>query len=628
MNERFEQTGATGREGAGGIPPDQELWRRFAEAATPRAFYESWLSLQCRMIPGIRCAMLLLGPPDRGPFAPVSVWPAPEHAVAHLAPAAERALKERRGLLVESEGPGRNGHPSIDAYHIAYPVTVADKVHGAVVLEAAAQPAAHIQSAMRQLHWGTAWLEATLLRGEVASASATNDRLRKVLDAVAHTLEHERFQAAAMAFVTRLATMLGCDRVSLGFVRRGRLRVRALSHSAEFGERANLMRAVEAAMEESVDQRAVIVHPPPPEALPLVIMSHEALARQYGAGAVCTVPLGPGDAPCGALTLELPPGSLFGDETVELVRTVASLAGPILDAKRREDRWLATKAAEKAAGGLRSLFGPRHLALKFCACLLIVLVAVMTFVEGTYRVKAPTALEGLVQRSVCAPFNGYVAEANARAGDIVEDGAQLCRLDDRDLKLEYAKWSAQREQLMKEHRGALAKYDLPQARIMEARITQAEAEMALVGEQLSRARLLAPFRGVVMSGDLSQSLGAPVERGEVLFEVAPLESYRVIVQVDERDIGDVRVGQQGQLALPSMPDELFPLTVSAITPVLTAREGRNYFRVEAQVDKVSARLRPGMEGIGKIEIGERRLIWIWTHEMIDWARLKLWALLP
>jgi hypothetical protein len=77
-----------------------------------------------------------------------------------------------------------------------------------------------------------------------------------------------------------------------------------------------------------------------------------------------------------------------------------------------------------------------------------------------------------------------------------------------------------------------------------------------------------------------------------------------------------------------MPDELFPLTVSAITPVLTAREGRNYFRVEAQVEKVSARLRPGMEGVGKIEIGERRLIWIWTHEMIDWARLKLWALLP
>jgi hypothetical protein len=43
---------------------------------------------------------------------------------------------------------------------------------------------------------------------------------------------------------------------------------------------------------------------------------------------------------------------------------------------------------------------------------------------------------------------------------------------------------------------------------------------------------------------------------------------------------------------------------------------------------VSERLRPGMEGVGKVEIGSRRLIWIWTHELIDWARLKLWSWLP
>ena len=68
--------------------------------------------------------------------------------------------------------------------------------------------------------------------------------------------------------------------------------------------------------------------------------------------------------------------------------------------------------------------------------------------------------------------------------------------------------------------------------------------------------------------------------------------------------------------------------MSTITPVLTAKEGRNYFRVEAQVQKVSNRLRPGMEGVGKVEIGKRRLIWIWTHEMVYWVRLKLWFWLP
>jgi RND family efflux transporter MFP subunit len=607
---------------------ERELWQRFAEAPTPGAFYESWLALQCRMVPGTRCALVLLGPADRGPFAPVAVWPGPERDVNHLATAAEQALKERRGLLAQHRSKDGNGSTPVTAHHIAYPVTVLEKVRGVVVLEVAGVPDEGIQAAMRQLHWGTAWLEAMLLRSDAQAATETSDQLRKVLDSVADTLEHDRFQAAAMAFVTRLATMLGCDRASLGFTTRSRLRVSALSHSAEFGERANLVRAVETAMVEATDQRAMVVHPPQPDAPPLVTIGHEALARQYGAGAICTVPLGPEDDPYGALTLEFPFGRELTPHTIELVRTIAALAGPILNTKRREDRLLVTKAAEKAGRFLGGVFGPRHLALKFCGILLCVLAAVLWFTEGTYRVKAPTVLEGAIQRSVCAPWNGYVAEAAARAGDVVRAGDLLCRLDDRDLRLEQGKWVAQREQLLKEHRGAMAKLDLAQVRITEARVNQAKAELALVEEQLSRANITAPFTGVVMSGDLSQSLGAPVERGQLLFKLAPLESYRVIVQVDEKDIGAIEVGQEGTLVLPSLPDESFPLTISTVTPVLTAMDGRNYFRVEAEILKVSERLRPGMEGVGKVEIGSRRLIWIWTHELIDWARLKLWSWLP
>jgi len=131
-----------------------------------------------------------------------------------------------------------------------------------------------------------------------------------------------------------------------------------------------------------------------------------------------------------------------------------------------------------------------------------------------------------------------------------------------------------------------------------------------------------------MSGDLSQSLGAPVERGQELFQVAPLESYRVIIEVDERDILEIKKGQHGNLVLPSMPGEAFPFRVEKITPVSTAREGRNYFRVEGRMEQASLRLRPGMEGIGKVTIDRCKLIWVWTHNMIDWLRLQLWRWTP
>ena len=59
-----------------------------------------------------------------------------------------------------------------------------------------------------------------------------------------------------------------------------------------------------------------------------------------------------------------------------------------------------------------------------------------------------------------------------------------------------------------------------------------------------------------------------------------------------------------------------------------AREGRNYFRVEAALEHAPAQLRPGMEGVGKIDVARRRLIWIWTHGLVDRARLWLWSSLP
>ena len=114
-----------------------------------------------------------------------------------------------------------------------------------------------------------------------------------------------------------------------------------------------------------------------------------------------------------------------------------------------------------------------------------------------------------------------------------------------------------------------------------------------------------------------------------MWELAPLDAYRVILHVDERDIADVKVGEKGELVLSSMPGEPHALTVAKITPVSMPKEGRNVFRVEAQIDaRGDTRLRPGMEGVAKVDVDERRLISIWTRRLTDWVELKLWSWLP
>ena len=169
-------------------------------------------------------------------------------------------------------------------------------------------------------------------------------------------------------------------------------------------------------------------------------------------------------------------------------------------------------------------------------------------------------------------------------------------------------------------REALAQHDRAKFAILRAKVEQADASLALVKEKLARAQIKAPIEGVVVRGDLSQSLGAPVKRGDVLFEVAPLDNYRVVLQVDEPDIAQVQPGQAGRLSLASLPHLKFPFTVERVVPTSTAEDGRNFFAVEARLDEPANNLRPGMAGVGKIEVGRRPLIWIWTHRLSD--RLK------
>ena len=278
--------------------------------------------------------------------------------------------------------------------------------------------------------------------------------------------------------------------------------------------------------------------------------------------------------------------------------------------------------------GWTRLVGPGHPAAKLALGGGVLGLLLLTLVTATYRVTCDARLEARTQRVVVAPQDGFIAAADARPGDIVRQGAPLGTLDDRDLRLEQHRWSSQLEQLRAEYRDALASHDRSRVGILNARVLQAEAQLALVDEKLARVRLVAPFDGLVVSGDLSQALGSPVTRGQVLFTVAPLEAYRVILEVDERDIVPVRPGQTGRLVISSMPRQPLGFTVEKITPVSTAEEGRTWFQVEAKMDRTSDLFRPGMEGVAKIDIDRRRLAWIWGHRLTDWLRLALWSVRP
>jgi len=606
---------------------DQALWQGLVEAGSDEEFCGSWLGIQSGMITGVLSGTVVLGAPDKGPFTPAAFWPEQLEETGNLAQVTERCLKERKGVVLKAgSAEGAPTEENADLL-VAYPLRLKGKFYGVAALEIAPRPHKALQLVMRQLQWGVVWLEHRLLQNEIEGDAGSREHIATVLDLTAGILQEHRFRAAATSWATVLATRFGCDRVSVGFLKGKHVKVQALSHSAQFKKQMNLIRAIGAAMDESVDQSAILVYPDTEGNE--VLRAHAALIQQQGDGAICTIPfLDTEGKGYGALTLERSADKPFEPQEVELLDSVAALAAPILDEKRENDRLVIWKIGKSVKAQFEKLTGPRHMAFKLTTGAVLLTVVLLSVVRMEYRVAAKTTIEGQVQRAVVAPFDGYILEASIRAGDIVKQGQVMCSMDERDLRLELVKWDSQRAQYERQHREAMAAGNRASMRIVGEQVNKAAAEVALLNEQISRAKMTAPFAGVVVTGDLSQLLGSPVERGKVLFEVAPLENYRVRMQVNERDIAWIKVGQKGHMVLNSLPELTIPVTVAKITPVSIAIEGSSYFLVEAAVQEVSERLRPGMEGVSKIEIGKRSLFWILMHDLIDWIRLRLWSWLP
>lgn len=444
-----------------------------------------------------------------------------------------------------------------------------------------------------------------------------------VLELQAAVLSQEGLAQAATALATELAKALRCDRVTVGWLERGCVRVIATSHGTEFDPRQAVFEKIGAAMDESTEQATTIVLPAEEISSPCVTLANSEVLALLG-GSVCTVPLVDAGLVVGAITLERT-GDAFGRTHIAFCEDVACLLAPLLELKRRGQRSLAQTALDAWRKSASRFTGSAHAGTKLAGLAVIAIAAAM-FAPVSYHVSGPARLEGSIQRIVAAPVDGFIEQVNVRPGDKVLADAVLAELSMRDLQAERSKRQSELAQQENLYGAALARADRTQLVIHHAMVAEAQAQLALVDNNVQRARIRAPFDGVVIKGDLSQSLGAPVQRGEVLMTLAPNESFRVIVEVDERDVALLHAGLSGSLAIAATPGETHGFRVSRILPVAVAADGRNYFEVEAAFDTASSTLRPGMRGVAKIAAGDRSLLWIATHRVVDWLRLVIWSM--
>jgi len=526
-----------------------------------------------------------------------------------LAKAAERCLQLQRSVVQNDEAAG-------GTCQLALPIMAGEKLEGVVAFELARSILPQLDRVTRLVQWGLGWFG----RAGAANAMPAPPQAAEWLGLVAAGGDTD---TAIEALCSMLAGQWALTRVSIGLGGAGKMRLRATSRGRLSTLQTDFVIALKAAMEEAVEAGTALAVPPPEGQL-AAIGAHQRLCRAHEVAWSATLPVRlPGRAGWMAMTLE-GDGTAPQPEQIAGWQAVAAQVAPLLALRLRADRGLLGHAGAlvKEAGAGRAAWKPVAALAAAAALVGIALLPV------PFRVNARATLEGAVKRSIAAPFDGYLVEAAVRPGDRVAAGTVLARMDDRELRLQKFDYEGRIAESRRQADEAIGRRDMAAAGIATARRMQAEAELRLIDAHLGRTSFVAPFDGIVISGDPSQSIGAPLRRGEVVYELSPLDGYRVALEVEENDFAAIKPGQEGHMVLASLPYASWPVQVTGVTPLATAKDGRNAFRVEARLEQPDAALRPGMQGIGKIEAGTAPLAWVWVRGAVAWARLKLWAWMP
>lgn len=443
------------------------------------------------------------------------------------------------------------------------------------------------------------------------------------LQAVVSLTAADGFSDAARALMTDIADRFKCDRVSLGFAQRKKIKLQAISHTGKFTHSMILVRRLRAAMEEAFDQNELLLWPQSSKNVEQLVDAQAELAEKDKTRSVLTVPLFDGRQPRGAVVFERSSGNGFEQSEIFTLEALCGVLTPLLLEKRHNDRWLVTRAVMAVGNLISSLFGRRYFAAKLSIMALTIVAVLLVVIERPVSVVSSAQVQGAEARTITAAFDGFIADVSVREGDEVSSGDLLLQLDDRDFNLERLRLLALRSQAELELDRAISARDRAETALIEARVRQVDAQLALVEQQILRSEVRAPFDALVVSGDLTRSIGRAVSRGETLLILSPLNEYRVVLETPEADIAKLEAGQKGQLRLSAVPERSFSVEVTELVPVAQYRNNETVFSVETQLLDRPDILLHGMTGSARIQVSEQPLFILWGKPL--WDRIREWA---
>ncbi|MDO8886834.1 efflux RND transporter periplasmic adaptor subunit [Candidatus Oleimmundimicrobium sp.] len=140
----------------------------------------------------------------------------------------------------------------------------------------------------------------------------------------------------------------------------------------------------------------------------------------------------------------------------------------------------------------------------------------------------------------------------------------------------------------------------------KAQVEQAEMAYEIAKKNLANVKIMAPIDGILIyststSGMVGQgggfTIGSAVQQGQVLFTIADLSKMNFVANVDETDVGRIKVGQEAEVVIDAYPSKLIKgkvVKIGSVSSVTTT--GATVFPIEIELEQSSLDLKIGMNG--------------------------------
>ena len=222
--------------------------------------------------------------------------------------------------------------------------------------------------------------------------------------------------------------------------------------------------------------------------------------------------------------------------------------------------------------------------------------------------------------NVTSRIAGRIVQLDLLEGDTVERGQVVCRIEDADTRNQLAKARGdlvnataalrnaqiamdRNEKLYAEHVISTKDRDDARAALDSNRgaVAAAQANVQYYTDQLKDTVIRSPISGTVVSKNLE--IGEWVMPGTPVLTIDDLSTIWARVDMEETDLGAIRVGSPAQVTLPTHPPLVFSGQVMAIgqegqfatqTDVRRGRQDIRTFYVKVRLLQTSGQVKPGM----------------------------------